>query len=53
MLAEWKGGREGGGEGGHFSATDCYTVYRLFMNKPCVSLGHCCGPVTMAPMVKG
>lgn len=38
---------------GHFSATDCHTVYRLFMNKLCVSLGHCCGPVTMASVVKG
>lgn len=48
--AEWKGGWEGEG---HFSATDCHTVYRLFMNKLCVSLGRCCGPVTMASVVKG
>lgn len=47
---QWKGGWEGEG---HFSATDCHTVYRLFMNKLCVSLGHCCGPVTMASMVRG
>lgn len=48
--AEWKGGWEGEG---NFSATDCHTVYRLFMNKLCVSLGHCCGPVTMASVVRG
>lgn len=48
--AEWKRGWEGEG---HFSATDCHTVYGLFMNKLCVSLGHCCGPVTMASMVRG
>lgn len=39
--------------GGHFSVTACHTVHRLFMNKLCVSLGHCCGPVTMASMVRG
>lgn len=48
--AEWKRGWEGEG---HFSVTDCHTVYGLFMNKLCVSLGHCCGPVTMASMVRG
>lgn len=44
---------EGGWEGRDFLATNCHTVYRLFMNKICVSLGHCCGPVTMASVVRG
>lgn len=48
---EWKRGWEG--ETGHFSAADCHTVYGLFMNKLCVSLGHCRGPVTMASAVRG
>lgn len=49
---EWR--RRGGrGETGHFSATDCHTVYGLFMNKLCVSLGHRRGPVTMASAVRG
>lgn len=55
---EWErgwgvGAGEGWGLGGHFSATDCHTVYGLFMNKLCVSLGHRRGPVTMASAVRG
>lgn len=48
--AEWKAEWEGEG---HFSATNCHIVYRLFMNKLCVSLGRCCGLVTMASVVRG
>lgn len=48
---EWK--RGWGVDRGHFSATDCHTVYGLFMNKLCVSLGHRRGPVTMASAVRG
>lgn len=44
--ARWKRGWEGEGQ-------FCHTVYGLFMNKLCVSLGHCCGLVTMASAVRG
>lgn len=49
----WEGEEGEAGETGHFSATECHTVYGLFMNKLCVSLGHYHGPVTMVSAMRG